>query len=340
MNSFEQIIETLAYRQPEKIPVLPVLLLHGAKMLNMPLPAYLQDSNAIIRGQSALLERYGHDGIFGVPCFIADIEAFGGKLAYSECGSPSVGKMAWRTWADMEAARPVLPKQHPVLSRILQTTENIASIYKGKKLIIGGCIGPFSLPSILIGTEKWMELLWEDELLRGPIMRQCLEICKDFCITWANAQLQAGADIVVIADGMASATCIMREQFEQFALPYIKKTISAIQGPVGYEPLGRIEPFIDLLPDIGAKLLLLECEDNLANCKKALNGKMAIMGNINNIQMTHWTKQEAIQASQQALQQGAPGGGFILSNQGPEVPWDTPEEVIEAIVQSARNWQV
>ncbi len=339
MNSLERIIATIGYQTTDQVPVLPVLLLQGAKLLHTPLPLYLQNPNAIAQGQQALVEKYGHDGVFGVPCFITDILAFGGTIAYAAEGSPCVGKLAWRNWSDLEHVKLLQPKQYPALANVLKTIELLAAKYKGKKLIVGSAVGPFSLPSILIGTEKWMELLWEDDILRGPIMRQCLEICKDFCVIWAREQLQAGADIVVLVDGIASATCITREQFEQMALPYIQKTIAEIDGLVGYEPLGRIEPFIDLLPNIGCKVLMLECHDDLAQCKKVVMPHTSIMGNLNNIEMIHWTQEQAQQACIQALNQGYPGNGFILSNQA-EIPWDTPDHIISCIIQTAKSWPI
>lgn len=335
MNSVERILTTLQYKQPDQIPVLPVLLLQGAKLLKLALPTYLQNEQFLIHGQQALIDKYGHDGVFGLPHFIGDIEAFGGSVVYSECGSPCAGRMVWRQWSDIEKLRAPIPQNCPSLQRVLKATEGLAAKFKGKKLIIGAALAPFTLPSLLIGTEKWMELLWEDELLRGPIISQCLEICKEFCVSWANAQLQAGADIVVLADGMASATCITREQFEQFALPILHQTIAEIKGPVGYEPVGRIDPFIDLVATMKLHLVLLGCEDDLMHCKKIVHGKMAVMGNLNNIEMVHWDRQQTLKKAQELLKEAAIGGGYILGTQGPEIPWETKDEVIAALIEAA-----
>lgn len=334
MNSLERILTALKYKEPDRIPVLPVLLLQGAKLLNMKLSDYLQRPEHMIDGQSALVAKYGHDGVFGIPHVVEDIEPFGGRLTYFEYGPPTIGKMAWRQWADIESAPVPDPKNHPAMVRTLKVIEGLAQKFKGQKLIVGGAIAPFSLPSMLIGTEKWLELLWEDELIRTPIFNQVMRICQNFCVAWCNAQLQAGADIVVLADGMASATCIMRDQFEKLALPVIKQTINAIQGTVAYEPVGRIEPFIDLLPDIGAGLMLMECEDDIKKCKQVLHGKIAVMGNLNNIEMIQWNRGKTLQECLKVIDSAGTGGGFILSPQGPDIPWDTPEEVIHAIVES------
>ena len=339
MNSLERIMSVINKQKPDRIPVAPIMLLQGAKMLGLRLEEYFSKSEYMVQGQQKLMEKYDHDVVYGIPHIVEDIEAFGGELLYFESGPPSVGKLAWNSWDDVPAKAPD-PLQHHALQRTLNTIKSLAKLYKGKKLILGAVIAPFSLPSMLIGTERWMELLWEDELIREPIMKQTMNICMDFCVRWANAQLQAGADTVVVVDGMASATCIMREQFEQLALPVLKETIHSISGTVAFEPLGSIEPFIDLVGDVGASLILLEHRDNLRHCKQVLDGKMAIMGNLNNIEMIRWDKNTTREKASDVLKQIGGNSGFILSNQGPEIPWDVPEEIIHTIVDTAKSWPI
>ena len=339
MNSLERILSAVQFQQPDRVPVLPVLLLQGAKELKLSLPEYFQDARNLIAGQKALVEKYHHDGVYGIPHVVEDIEAFGGEIAYCQSGPPTVARLAWQNWQQVTRLQTPVVENVPALVRTLSTLQGLADAFKGEKLIIGAAIAPFSLPSMLIGTDAWFQLLWEDELLRKPIMDDVLAICKDFCVKWSSAQLQAGADVVVLADGMASATCIMREQFQTMALPVIKATIDAIPGTVVYEPVGHIEPFIDLIGDIGAGVLALECTDDIGKCKQVLAGKMAVMGNLNNIEMIRWSRQDALHKSREVLDRAAPGSGFILAAQGPEIPWSTPGEVIAAIVEAAATWK-
>jgi uroporphyrinogen decarboxylase len=338
MNSVDRILKALGGEETDSIPVLPVLLLQGAKELNLSIPEYFQNHEHIAKGQELLVEKYGHDGVYGIPHVVGDIEAFGGQIAYSEYGAPTVGKMALRTWNDLDNLPPINIENCPCLVRTLKTLELLAKKFKGEKLIIGGAIGPFSLPSMLIGTEAWFELLWEDEVIREPIMKKVLTLAKNFCASWCNAQIQAGADVVVLADGIASATCIMKEQFQTLAMPIIKETISAIQGTVVFEPVGAIQPFLNFIPELGAGVLILECHDNLKQCKESLQGKVGIMGNLNNIELIRWDKETTFKNAMDAITQ-AGSGGFILSTQGPEIPFETPEENIHAIVQAARTWK-
>ena len=338
MNSVERIMATIKFQKTDRPPAAPVQLLQGARLLNIGIPEYLQSAKNMAQGQIALVDKYDPDCVFGIPNVTEDVVPFGGDLYYFENGSPTIGKMAWRSWDDMENPQIQDPKGIEICTRTLNTINLLAKKYKGEKMIVGAVTAPFSLPSLLIGSEKWYELLWEDELIREPILKRVLDLTTNFCVKWANYQLQAGADAIVMADGMASATCIMREQFEQLALPNIISTIKAIDGPVIYEPIGYIQPFIDLMPTTGAVVVVLDCHDDVKTCRDAVHGKMAVMGNLNNIEMIRWTPEYTAEQCAKILELSR-DGGVILSAQGPEVPWDVPGEVIQVIMDSARNWK-
>ena len=65
---------------------------------------------------------------------------------------------------------------------------------------------------------------------------------------------------------------------------------------------------------------------------------MAILGNLNGIEMSRWTPQEAELNVKEALAKAGPGGGFILSDNHGEIPWQVPEEILLAISSTVQKW--
>ena len=63
-----------------------------------------------------------------------------------------------------------------------------------------------------------------------------------------------------------------------------------------------------------------------------------MVGNLNNVAMITWTPEEMEQHVQEAIAAAAAGGGYILSAQGPEIPWDVPDEVIAAMVRGSEKY--
>lgn len=222
----------------------------------------------------------------------------------------------------------------------MKAIERLAQEVKGRVPIIGAVIAPFSLPSMLMGTEKWMNLmLFEEPAVRTQVMERILDISLEFCTTWANAQLAAGADVIVLADGMASAAVITRQQFMDLALPVLRNTIPRINGPVVHEGIGHIHPMLDLLADIGLTGVMLSHRDDIAVCRQIVGDKLTLIGNLNNIEMLRWTPEEMKQKVRSVLAAAASGNRFILSAQGPEIPLGVPDDVIWAMVQAVKEWE-
>ena len=338
MTPLERTLTSVSHQQPDRVPIFPILLMQGARELDLPLPDYFASGHHLAQGQLALLQRYGHDCVVGVPHVVQDAAAFGCNLIHFPDGPPSLASLAVHNTTDLQDLRPPDPLKTPILRPTLDALEQLATAVKGKVPIIGACIAPFSLPSMWMGTEKWMALLFEPPEIRDPLMAHAMAVATDFVVTWANLQLEYGADIIVLADGMASATVIFRQQFIDHALPVIQKTIAAINGPTVYEGVGALEPFIDLMPQTGAAAIILEHSDNLATCKAAVGDKVTLVGNLNNIAMLNWSITEMEQQVKAAIDMAAAGGGYILSAQGPEIPWDVPDELIATLVNVGKTY--
>ncbi|MCA9735936.1 methylcobamide--CoM methyltransferase MtbA, partial [candidate division KSB1 bacterium] len=78
--------------------------------------------------------------------------------------------------------------------------------------------------------------------------------------------------------------------------------------------------------------------DNLAEIKPVLAGKVTIVGNINNIALIDWTPEQIEEEVKKVCEAAKKGGGFILANQGPEIPYDVPDENIRAFVEAGKKW--
>ncbi|MFG0249599.1 MAG: uroporphyrinogen decarboxylase family protein [Phycisphaeraceae bacterium JB051] len=346
MNSIERTLATLTFGKadfgvPDRVPVMPVPLMQGALIYDCTVEDYFNMPAMKLADAQVQLNQMLNgvpDAVAGIPNVIQDTTAFGIDMVYSyENSSPGLSGMLINSLDDLPRLRTPNPLNSPTLVKTLDTISALKTKIGSEKIVVGACVAPFSLPSLLMGTERWMKLLMTPKL-RNRYLKQVLEVCETFVIGWANAQLHAGAHLVVLADGMASATLLPKPYFQQYALPVIKRTISRINGFVGYEAVGKAEPFIDDLANIGAVVLLLGEEDNIANCKKICGTRVGLMGNINNMKLRRWSAARVELVAKAALNIGKPGYGYILANQGPEIPFDTPVENIAALVQAAERY--
>ncbi|CAK0777547.1 hypothetical protein CCP4SC76_6400002 [Gammaproteobacteria bacterium] len=62
------------------------------------------------------------------------------------------------------------------------------------------------------------------------------------------------------------------------------------------------------------------------------------MGAMNGVTMRRWSPQEAEREVKDAIRQAGRGGGFILSDNHGEIPFQVPDEVLLAIGEAVKNW--
>jgi uroporphyrinogen decarboxylase len=313
--------------------------MQGADEMGMGLNQYFSQGANWAEGQLKLRDKYGHDCVVGIPHVVQDITAFGAKVMFWKKGPPSPGGMVIHSWQDVDKLTVPDPYAVPELVETLKAIEILAKEVKGDVPIIGAAIAPFSLPSMLMGTERWMDLLlFEETAVREKVMGRMLEITLDFCVAWSNAQLEAGADVIVLADGMASAAVLTRQQFIDHALPIVKATVPRINGYVVHEGVGHLHPMLDLLVDIGLLGVILSHADDLAYCREIVGDKLALIGNLNNIEMRRWSPEDMKRKCREAIEANSSCTGFVLSAEGPEIPLGVSDEAIQAMVQAPRDW--
>lgn len=348
MNSIQRVLAALTFGTsehgiPDRVPVFPVPLMQGAHIYKCTVAEYFQmPAERIAQAQIEINHMFDGlpDAVAGIPNVIQDVTGFGVNLVYHYANStPAISGMRIQNFEDINTLEVPKPENTPLLRKTLDTIHALHNQVGSEKFVIGACIAPFSLPSMLMGTAKWMRLLFTPTL-RQRYFQRIMHICQEYVHRWAKAQFRAGAHVVVLADGMASATILPRNIFEEFALPVIRETTSTLSqsGFVAYEAVGRAEPFIDLYADLDIVAALIGEEDHIPTCKKLLKDRVGLIGNINNMKMRRWSPARIEIQAKSALNQGKEGYGFILANQGPEIPFDVGLDGIDALIRSVEKY--
>ncbi|NSL50957.1 uroporphyrinogen decarboxylase family protein [Calidifontibacillus erzurumensis] len=338
MNSKERLIRAVTFQPVDRVPVIPLLLTQGSKLLNIDLPSYQKSGRNIAKGQLKLLERLEHDAVIGIPHIVQDLTPWGSPLTYYKNGSPTLSKIVIRKAEEIKEIKVPDPANSMETRETLIAINILAKEVGHHTPVIGGLIAPFSLPSMLMGTGPFMEILINEDKNGDKYLKLLLDKCKQFVVAWAKKMVDQGADMIVMADGIASQTVISRRLFEKYVLPLLKETIKEIPVPVVYEAVGSAQGILDLIATTGAVLAILDYSDHLGECKKIAKGKIAIMGNFNNIEMLYWNRIRTLLEVKKAINKAADGYGYVLSSQGPEIPFNVPLEVIETMVHATKEF--
>ena len=201
--------------------------------------------------------------------------------------------------------------------------------------IIGVAVSPFSLPVMQMGFDRYLELIHEQPERFARLMK----VNEAFCVEWANAQLAAGATAICYFDPVSSPTIVPRELFLKTGHAVAMRTLPRIKGPTAYHVAsGRALSIVGDIAATGTAVLGVSALEDLATLKAAAAGRVTLLGNLNGIEMRHWTSAQAENAVKRSIAAAGRGGGFILADNHGEIPWQVPDEVLLSVREAVDRW--
>ena len=211
----------------------------------------------------------------------------------------------------------------------------LAEAAAGEVPVVGLALSPFSLPIMQLGFERYLQLTYGEPELFWRLMA----VNEEFCVRWANAQFAAGATAVAYYDPVSSPTITAPATFATTGLLIARRTLARFDGPaVLHLASGRCLPILDELATTGAAGLGVCAEEDLGEIKARAGRRLALVGNLNGIEMRGWSPGEAEAKVKAAIRAGGPGGGFILSDNHGEIPWQVAGETLDAIADAVDRW--
>lgn len=335
MNCFERVLTTLGHQEPDRVPFFLLLTMHGARELGLGIREYFSRPENVVEGQLRLRKKYRHDCYYAFWYAPLEAEAFGGTTIFVENGPPNSGTPPIREFAAIDRLQSPKVADSPKLQQVLASISGIRERSGNDAPIIGVVMSPFSLPVMQLGFERYIELMYQEPARFERLMA----VNTEFCTEWANAQLAAGATAICYFDPVSSPTIVPRNRYLEGGFPIARKTLAQFHGAAAIHlASGRSLPIIEEVIASGAKVVGVSCHEDLKALKRVCAGKIAILGNLNGIEMARWTREEAEARVREAITRAAPGGGFILSDNHGEIPWQVPDEVLLTISETVHRF--
>ncbi len=319
----------------DRLPCVPLILNHAARILGVPVRDYATDGTTMGRAHVAAFRRYGHDlvTIFTDTAIMA--EALGTELYFPE---DDVARLAAPAVASPEAADDLGPADAASAGRLPVLLEAVRHCVEevGDEVFVACCYpAPFSTAAALRGTAMFARDLFKHPEAAHTLLEKSLKLAEDF----AEGVAEAGG-IPMLVDPVASGSVIGPRVFEQFALPYLQRNLAKI-GELGAAPMlhicGRTDGIIELMADTGAIALSVD-QIELADAKAKVGDRVCLIGNVRPTEtLLEGTPDAVAQEARRCVADCADSpGGFILSS-GCEVPIEAPPENVDALLAVARE---
>lgn len=324
MTSLERVLKAMNQQEADRIPLLLLFSMYGGKELNLSIEDYYSDPQNVVRAQIKLREKYGHDCFYTFYYASIEMEAWGGEVIFSKDGPPNSGKPIITEKIQIDSLK--VPDIHssPCLKKVLETTRELKK-YSDEVPIIGVVMSPFSLPIMQMGFDKYIEMMYEDRQFFDKLM----EKNEEFCINWANAQLEAGATVICYFNPVSSTTIVSKKMYKKMGFQVDKKTISRINGPtVTHFASGRCLSIIEEIIETGTYGIGVSTLEDIGVLKGKSRGKLFVFGNLDGIEMCNWDEDKTKQKIEELVEKAGSGGGFAISDNHGEIPWQVSEKTL------------
>ena len=290
------------------------------------------------------LERYALDASILFSDILTVPDAMGLGLSFIQGEGPKFAKTV-RTEADVAAlAVPDMEK----LRYVFDAVTSIRKALNGRVPLIGFSGSPWTLACYMVEGAGSSDYRAVKSLMysRPDLMHQILAINADAVAIYLNAQIDAGAQAVMVFDSWGGV--LADGKFQEFSLAYTRRVLAQLQR----EKDGVVIPrlvftkggglWLDEMKDLDCHALGLDWTVNLAKARAAVGDSKALQGNIDPNVL--FAPPERIDAEVAAVlerfgkpHQGAGTGPTHIFNLGHGISQYTPPEHVTTLVNAVHT---
>jgi uroporphyrinogen decarboxylase len=335
MNSLERLIASSKGEELDCVPVAPGIGHYAAVKAGQPMTKVAFDPELMAKVVIQSVERHGHDSCSPITDYGLGTESMGSRSVVRDWQQTYVTDYAVQQEADVAKLKLPDPLRDGRMPVIIQCEKILTETLGDRIGINGGLSGPLSFASNLRGPQQ----IIYDMIDRPKMVHTLLDLSLEASKLFAEAQITQGkVGTVNIYDPMA--TMISNPMVEEFSFFHLEKLIHHIKS-LGALVLLHIcndtTRLLNRMVEIGADILSLDVQVDLACAKEVVAGRAAISGNVATNNLARQNPEAIYEESCRCIEKAAPGGRYTLSSSC-EVPFETPQENIDAMVRAAREF--
>jgi uroporphyrinogen decarboxylase len=334
MNSLQRVAATIRLEATDRAPVIAQVFGHAARVAGVPVDDYVRDGETLARCQLKALEQYRYDAVFAVMDVSVEAEAAGSVLRYPKDQYPVIERYALpRRGGDGEGLTIPDPRRAGRMPQLLKALTVLRRELGDEVAVIGSVLGPFTLATQLLGLERTLYLALDDPL----DLAQLMDFATAVVIRFGQAQLQAGAHLLMVFDPSASPAVVPPSFFRAFELPRLLRVFQALTaaGTAGnwLHIAGPVAPILSDYAKAGVAVANFDYMVSAAEARKRLPATCCD-GNIKSLLFVEGSPVEVEAEAFKLLCAFADRRGFILSS-GCEIPPEAKPENVAALVKAA-----
>ena len=304
-----------------RIPFHPILMMHASYVAGFTYEELMRDHRKLVAANLKCLELYDHDAVSVISDPFREASAFGATIHFDGDSAPSAVKIV-RDRSDID--RLSLPDVY-AHERTLDRIEGVKLFRKelGDQFpVIGWVEGPLAEAADLMDmSEVMMQMMLDPDSIH-TLCDKTLAMGKAF----AEAQIEAGADIIGVGDAICSQ--IPPEMYETFAFARHKELFEYIHSKGALVKLHICGNITHLLPHIAREnvdILDVDWMVDMAEAHRVVGNDVVLSGNLDPVSVVMNGNHDQIVAAYESVRDSLPAENWILSG-GCEIPMLTSQD--------------
>lgn len=333
MDSTERMMKRLNGEPVDRAPNFDIFMAFAAHHIGQPLQRYYLDHRVLADANLAMAEDFGVDLMQAISDPYRETSDFGAEIEFPPDGLPVCRKPLLEEPEDLRTLCRPDPAGGP---RMLDRIEGVRLMRAkvGKSIPVMGWVeGALAEAADLRGVS--VTLL--DTIDRPDWLKELLEICLEVEVAFAQAQIDAGADVIGLGDAIASQ--ISPAMYRSFALPYEQRIFDAVHARGALARLHICGNTTRILPDMvksGADIIDLDWMVDWKSASETYGARFPLCGNVDPVSVMLQGGEDTVH--DHVLECLRVGGDRCFSGAGCEIPDGTPGENLLAQARAIRQW--
>jgi uroporphyrinogen decarboxylase len=279
------------------------------------------------------LERFPLDAAIVFSDILTIPDAMGLGLAFAEGEGPRFERPL-RDEADIR--RIAAPDPTSELRYVLDAVRESRAAIAGRVPLIGFAGSPFTLACYMVegaGSDDWRTL---KTLLhtRPDLLHRILEVNASAVADYLNAQIEAGADVVMLFDTWGGI--LAHDDYETFSLSYTRKIFAQIKKAPSILFTKGGNPWLGAMMQSGCSAVGLDWTSDPRTARRLSAGRVALQGNLDPAAL--FAPPERVrEAARKVIDSFGPDPGHVF-NLGHGLQPRTPVESVTALVDEVRAY--
>ncbi len=333
MTGRQRILNHLEGQPVDRLPVMPITMMFACDQIGARYRDYCTDYRVLVKGQVHTAEKFGFDYVNTMSDPAREAADCGARVAYFISQPVALVEddalLADKTkLANLKIPDPLGGgRMHNGIQAVGALKERV-----GKQLLVEGWIeGPIAEAADLRGINTLMTDFFDDP----QFVRDLFAFIVEMELRFAKEQIKAGADLIGVGD--AAASLVGPQIYEEFVWPYEKQLMDGIHALGGRTRLhicGNTSKILRGMGRLGCHVVDLDYLASVGEGRAQMGLGQVLLGNANPVAVLRDGTPEQI--TQEVMGCHREAGARYIVGAGCEVPRDTPEANLRAMVEYAR----